>query len=119
MELHTCPNCFTLYGDAQSRCPSCEADRDGEGARVDFDAETRSAVLQLGGLFGGILDVDDGTHVLWCATGVCLLCDESGLAWHSPFPGRVEAVDVVPDGIRVQAGRRRTVLALEDGAELG
>ena len=72
MELTTCPNCLGLTAGSDA-CPICGADAEGLGAEVDFDAATRTAIQGLGGLFGGILETDEGDHVLWCSRGVCLV----------------------------------------------
>jgi len=118
MEFLTCPNCLTVYGDVQSSCPACEADAEGEGARVTFDGATRTVIQGLGGLFGGILDGPaPGLQVLWCSRGVALVTDDIGLAWRARIAGSVDDVRVDAEEVIVTAGGTRTALSLEDGSE--
>lgn len=115
MDLITCPNCISAYVAVQDRCPNCDADHEGEGARLELDAETRTAVARHGGLFGGILDVDLDRHLLWCTRGVCLYSDEIGLAWHQGFGSSIDAVHVAEEVVRVSMGPREATLGLGDG----
>ncbi len=97
----------------------CGADAEGEGAEVQFDAETRSAIMRLGGLFGGILDGPNGARLLWCSRGVCLVEDHIGLAWRADAYGQVTDVSIGREEVLVTtAGGARTALSLEDGSEI-
>jgi len=115
VELYTCPNCFSLYSDAQDACPLCEADREGEGGRVELDTTARAAVARLGGLYAGILEADGGTHVLWCARGVCAVSDRAGLLWACRTRSRVEDVALEDGFVRVEAGGEERRLDLAGG----
>ena len=115
MELVTCPNCATVYGDAHARCPSCDADQLGEGGRVTLDVTARAAVARLGGLWGGILEEDE-RFLLWCARGVCLWSEGTGLVWARAVGGRVDGVRIEGRTVRVERGERVVVLSWEDGS---
>jgi hypothetical protein len=114
MELVTCPNCFAVYGDAHARCPSCEADQRGEGGRVALDVTARAAVARLGGLWGGILEWDD-QFLLWCARGVCLWSEGTGLVWERAVGARVDGVQLGETTVRVTRGERALEVSRVDG----
>ena len=118
MELITCANCRSVYGDVQGQCPHCDADPEGEGAAVEFDGATRTAIASLGGVFGGILPGPDETYLLWCARGVCLFSELTGLVWHSPLYGRVEEAGFAAGAVRARVRGRAVELRLEDGLEI-
>lgn len=118
MELVTCPNCLTVYGGANELCPGCDADRHGQGARVELDVTARAAVARQGGLFGGILEVEEGTWLLWCAHGLCWVSDEAGLVWERSLGARVDGVRVEDERVRVVRGGSELLLARADGSLL-
>ena len=117
MDLFTCKNCLTVYGTSQDECPSCRADLDGDGAEVEFDSATRTAIAHLGGLYGGILRGPDDSHLLWCARGVCLVDGAIGLAWSARAPGQVDDVKLTGDTVHVINAARSLVLDVADGNE--
>ena len=116
MELHTCPNCTTVYGDANEICPNCDADHGGDGGRVELDVTARAAVARLGGLYGGILEGDAGDYVLWCGHGVCLYSDEAGLLWERSIGSRVDGVRLQADQVSVSCGAFELVYDRRDGS---
>lgn len=116
MELLRCPNCQACYGDVQDACPGCDADHEGHGARVEFDGTTRKALQRLGGLYGGILEQDDGSFLLWCELGVCLYTDEAGCVWQVKTVSRVDDVSVRSGFVRVQTSGGHRVLDFADGS---
>ena len=118
MELRSCRNCLSVFGDAQSECPLCGADEGGLGAEVEFDGEARSAVARLGGLYAAILPAPPSSFVLWCARGVCRLDETVGLAWSAEVAGRVEDVRIADGRVHVDGGGRSLTLSLADGEEL-
>ena len=122
MELVTCANCRSVYGDLQDECPHCGADHSGEGAEVEFDGATRTAIASLGGVFGGILSGPylagtGSTHALWCARGVCLYSETCGLLWFTAVRGKVEELSVRQETLEVIASGRSVTLLAEDGSE--
>ncbi len=116
MSFVTCPNCLAGYGAVQGECPTCGADVHGDGARVEFDRATRTAIQRLGGIFGGLLETPEGLLV-WCSRGVCLVREEVGLAWHARTVGQVEDVRVGAEEVLLTVGGRRAELDLVDGSE--
>ena len=115
MELLTCPNCTTVYGDANDVCPNCDADSSGDGGRLELDVTSRAAVARLGGLFGGILE-DGSDYVLWCGRGICLVSDEAGLLWERGIDGRVDGVRVTESSVLVSCGPFELVFDRTDGS---
>ncbi len=94
----------------------------GEGADIEFDGATRTAIASLGGVYGGILSGPllpgtGATHALWCARGVCLYSELAGLVWSTPLAARVEEVSVREATIEVIASGRPVTLSAEDGSE--
>lgn len=116
MELVRCPNCSSVYGDLHAECPHCGADHYGEGPEVVFDAATRTALMKLGGLRGGILTGQKGVRVLWCERGVAAHHDAVGHLWDCEL-GPVESVDLLADRVRVTTRGGETLLGIESGAE--
>lgn len=115
MELLTCANCASVYGDTHERCPGCDADHEGEGARLALDVTARAAVARLGGLYGGILESGE-QFLLWCARGVCLWSAHSGLVWERALGGRVDDVQLGQSTVRVARGERTLLLQRTDGS---
>jgi hypothetical protein len=118
MELLSCPNCLTVYGDVQEECPTCGARPDGSGADLELDVATRTAISSLGGVYGGIVSCPDDAHLFWCSRGVCVVEDALGLRWSTAVPGRVVDVSVESEEVRVRTDRALTALHLADGTEV-
>lgn len=118
MELVTCPNCVTVYGGANELCPNCDADHSGADGRIELDVTARAAVTRLGGLFGGILELDEGRFVLWCARGVCLISEHEGLLWERLVGSRVDGVALRGDAVLVSRGPETLRLDTVDGSPI-
>lgn len=119
MELVTCPNCLAVYGDVQTECSLCGADPQGEGAELEFDSGTRAAIAGIGGLYGGILAAGAGTHLLWCARGVCRVDDEIGLVWATRTRALLESVNLEGEIVRLSTARGVARIDLADGTKSG
>ena len=117
MEICTCRNCLSVFGTAQTECPLCGADEEGEGAEVELDGEARSAIARLGGLYASILPGPGASHLLWCTRGVGRFDEAVGLAWAVQAPGPVEDVSLAGDRVRMVCAGRSIELALADGEE--
>ena len=115
MELLSCPNCLSVYGDVQDECPTCEARHDGSGAALELDGATRTVISSLGGVYGGIVPCPGEAHLIWCSRGVCLFESATGLRWKAAVRGQVEDVSVRSEDVLVRANGALTALHLEDG----
>jgi len=113
--LITCANCLSVFADVHELCPCCDADREGEGARLPIEGATRSAVRRLGGLHGGILDVGGGRSLLWCERGVCLHSDEIGHVWDRAVSGRADEVRFGESRVHLRVGAAQLSLELATG----
>jgi hypothetical protein len=118
MELVRCPNCLAVYGDVQENCPTCHADHSGQGAEIEFDAEVRSALNSLGGIYGGILEGPPGPWVLWCERGICLVEAAGFLLWKTRIQNKVENVVLEHDRVRITTPLGEVHLDLAEGYEL-
>ncbi|HED65667.1 MAG TPA: hypothetical protein ENJ09_08950 [Planctomycetes bacterium] len=119
MSFSVCPNCLGLHTSSEPRCPICGADEEGLRAEHPFGAETRSAIQELGGLFGGILDGPEAdTMVLWCSHGVVLVDRGVGLRWRARVSTRIGDVRVRRDVIELVFPGAVIRLDPSDGSEL-